>query len=277
MFKRDWCLLSFSRSKYGQCIHVPGCRHQWAACSSSWSGSSHHQSTLLKLSAYTLTGLPGLIDTLIFWSIHDLLASYLKRSSYPIKCCHCSLQNVVSQPQTMPPMSQAAPTNGMGYMGYQPYNMQNMISALPGQDPNMPPQQPYMPGQQPMYQQVSPLFFLLLLPGASIKNFRKEFVIFNLISVILVLTKHPIFRWLPLVARSSSNRSSNHCRLLRLCPAAQRHSSSPSTESHHAAGSGSHYILSPSSDLSPHSLDWGCPLKIHTPPVLPPRCDDVAM
>lgn len=32
--------------------------------------------------------------------------------------------------------------------------LQNMMSALPGQDPNMPPQQPYMPGQQPMYQQV---------------------------------------------------------------------------------------------------------------------------
>lgn len=54
----------------------------------------------------------------------------------------------------MPPMSQAGPTNGMAYMGYQPYSMQNMISALPGQDPNMPPQQAYMPGQQPMYQQV---------------------------------------------------------------------------------------------------------------------------
>lgn len=64
------------------------------------------------------------------------------------------LQNVVSQAQTMPPMSQAGPTNGMAYMGYQPYSMQNMISALPGQDPNMPPQQAYMPGQQPMYQQV---------------------------------------------------------------------------------------------------------------------------
>uniref|UniRef100_A0A8C4GG92 Hepatocyte growth factor-regulated tyrosine kinase substrate n=1 Tax=Dicentrarchus labrax TaxID=13489 RepID=A0A8C4GG92_DICLA len=65
-------------------------------------------------------------------------------------------QNVASQAQSMPPMSQAAPTNGMGYIGYQPYNMQNMISALPGQDPNMPPQQQYMPGQQPMYQQVAP-------------------------------------------------------------------------------------------------------------------------
>lgn len=70
----------------------------------------------------------------------------------------------------MPPMSQAAPTNGMGYMGYQPYSMQNMISALPGQDPNMPPQQPYMQGQQPMYQQVS---HLLLTLGVSCK---KEFV-----------------------------------------------------------------------------------------------------
>lgn len=51
-------------------------------------------------------------------------------------------------------MSQAAPANGVAYMSYQPYNMQTMISALPGQDPNMPPQQPYMPGQPPMYQQV---------------------------------------------------------------------------------------------------------------------------
>lgn len=69
------------------------------------------------------------------------------------------VQNVVSQAQSLPPMSQAVPTNGMGYMGYQPYSMQNMISALPGQDPNMPPQQPYMPGQQPIYQQVSLPFF----------------------------------------------------------------------------------------------------------------------
>ncbi|XP_051987998.1 hepatocyte growth factor-regulated tyrosine kinase substrate isoform X3 [Xyrauchen texanus] len=65
-------------------------------------------------------------------------------------------QNVVSQAQSLPPMSQAAPTNGMAYMGYQPYSMQNMMTALPGQDPNMPPQQPYMPGQQPMYQQMAP-------------------------------------------------------------------------------------------------------------------------
>ncbi|XP_005164430.1 hepatocyte growth factor-regulated tyrosine kinase substrate isoform X1 [Danio rerio] len=65
-------------------------------------------------------------------------------------------QNVVSQAQSLPPMSQAAPTNGIAYMGYQQYNMQNMMSALPGQDPNMPPQQPYMPGQQPMYQQMAP-------------------------------------------------------------------------------------------------------------------------
>lgn len=76
-------------------------------------------------------------------------------------CSLCCVQNVASQAQSMPPMSQAPPTNGMGYMGYQPYNMQNMISALPGQDPNMPPQQQYMPGQQPMYQQVSRVFIYL--------------------------------------------------------------------------------------------------------------------
>uniref|UniRef100_A0A671MMF6 Hepatocyte growth factor-regulated tyrosine kinase substrate n=1 Tax=Sinocyclocheilus anshuiensis TaxID=1608454 RepID=A0A671MMF6_9TELE len=64
-------------------------------------------------------------------------------------------QNVVSQAQSLPPMSQVAPTNGIAYMGYQPYSMQNMMTVLPGQDSNMPPQQPYMPGQQPMYQQVN--------------------------------------------------------------------------------------------------------------------------
>ncbi|XP_018603461.2 hepatocyte growth factor-regulated tyrosine kinase substrate-like isoform X3 [Scleropages formosus] len=72
-------------------------------------------------------------------------------------------QSAVSQAQSLPPMSQAPPTNGMGYlgpqgvpMGYQPYNMQNMMATLPGQDPNLPPQQPYLPPQQPMYQQMAP-------------------------------------------------------------------------------------------------------------------------
>lgn len=88
-------------------------------------------------------------------SDHCILLGCLIVKICPSNLCHCSVQNVVSQAQSMPPMSQAAPTNGMTYMGYQPYSMQNMISALPGQDPNMPPQQPYMPGQQPMYQQVS--------------------------------------------------------------------------------------------------------------------------
>ncbi|KAM6957543.1 hepatocyte growth factor-regulated tyrosine kinase substrate isoform 2-T2 [Aplochiton taeniatus] len=65
-------------------------------------------------------------------------------------------QNAVSQAQSLPPMAQPAPANGMAYMGYPPYSMQNMMSALPGQDPNLPPQQSYMPGQQPMYQQMAP-------------------------------------------------------------------------------------------------------------------------
>ncbi|XP_068119790.1 hepatocyte growth factor-regulated tyrosine kinase substrate isoform X6 [Hyperolius riggenbachi] len=69
-------------------------------------------------------------------------------------------QNVASQ--SLPSISQNPPASGMTYMGaqpvsmgYQPYNMQNLISALPGQDPalsNMPSQQPYLAGQQPMYQ-----------------------------------------------------------------------------------------------------------------------------
>uniref|UniRef100_A0A8C7HJ43 Hepatocyte growth factor-regulated tyrosine kinase substrate n=1 Tax=Oncorhynchus kisutch TaxID=8019 RepID=A0A8C7HJ43_ONCKI len=73
-------------------------------------------------------------------------------------------QNVVSQAQSLPPMPQPPPTNGMSYVAYPPpYAMQSMMAALPGQDPNMPPQQPYMqgPGQQPMYQQVGVLGFSL--------------------------------------------------------------------------------------------------------------------
>ncbi|KAM4662973.1 hepatocyte growth factor-regulated tyrosine kinase substrate isoform 2-T2 [Discoglossus pictus] len=71
-------------------------------------------------------------------------------------------QNAASQ--SLPPMSQNPPAGGMGYMGaqsvpmgYQPYNMQNLMSNLPGQDPamsNLPSQQQYMGGQQPMYQQM---------------------------------------------------------------------------------------------------------------------------
>ncbi|KAM9296773.1 hepatocyte growth factor-regulated tyrosine kinase substrate [Gastrophryne carolinensis] len=68
-------------------------------------------------------------------------------------------QNAASQ--SIPSMPQN-PAGGMTYMGaqtvpmgYQPYNMQNLISALPGQDPamtNMAAQQPFHPGQPPMYQ-----------------------------------------------------------------------------------------------------------------------------
>ncbi|CAH2291773.1 hepatocyte growth factor-regulated tyrosine kinase substrate isoform X2 [Pelobates cultripes] len=69
-------------------------------------------------------------------------------------------QNVASQ--SLPPMSQNPTAGGIGYMptqnvpmGYQPYNMQNLMTTLPGQDPalsNMPSQQPFLGGQQPMYQ-----------------------------------------------------------------------------------------------------------------------------
>ncbi|XP_075702200.1 hepatocyte growth factor-regulated tyrosine kinase substrate isoform X1 [Rhinoderma darwinii] len=69
-------------------------------------------------------------------------------------------QNVPSQ--SLPSVSQNPPASGMTYMGaqsvplgYQPYNMQNLMTSLPGQDPtmnNMPSQQPFHPGQQPMYQ-----------------------------------------------------------------------------------------------------------------------------
>nr|XP_028571563.1 hepatocyte growth factor-regulated tyrosine kinase substrate isoform X5 [Podarcis muralis] len=67
-----------------------------------------------------------------------------------------------SQTQAIPAMTQA-PQGYMGNqsvsMGYQPYNMQNLMSTLPGQEQglsNMPPQQPYLSGQQPMYQQMAP-------------------------------------------------------------------------------------------------------------------------
>ncbi|KAG8446419.1 hypothetical protein GDO86_014030 [Hymenochirus boettgeri] len=72
-------------------------------------------------------------------------------------------QNVASQ--SLPPISQNPSAGGMGYMGaqavsmgYQPYNMQNLMSTLPGQDPslnNLPSQQQqFIGGQQPMYQQM---------------------------------------------------------------------------------------------------------------------------
>ncbi|XP_053561959.1 hepatocyte growth factor-regulated tyrosine kinase substrate isoform X2 [Bombina bombina] len=71
-------------------------------------------------------------------------------------------QNVSSQ--NLPPMSQNPAAGNMGYigtqtvpMGYQPYNMQNLMSTLPGQETamnNLPSQQQYLGGQQPMYQQM---------------------------------------------------------------------------------------------------------------------------
>ncbi|NXD17972.1 HGS kinase, partial [Nothocercus nigrocapillus] len=70
-----------------------------------------------------------------------------------------------SQAQSLPPLSQTPQSGTMGYMGsqsvsmgYQPYNMQGLMSSLPGQEAalsSLPPQQPYLPGQQPLYQQVS--------------------------------------------------------------------------------------------------------------------------
>uniref|UniRef100_A0A8C8S637 Hepatocyte growth factor-regulated tyrosine kinase substrate n=1 Tax=Pelusios castaneus TaxID=367368 RepID=A0A8C8S637_9SAUR len=71
-------------------------------------------------------------------------------------------QNAAAQSQSIPAISQAPPSGYMGSqsvsMGYQPYNMQGLMSTLPGQEPalsSLPPQQPYLSGQQPMYQQVS--------------------------------------------------------------------------------------------------------------------------
>ncbi|ELK38319.1 Hepatocyte growth factor-regulated tyrosine kinase substrate [Myotis davidii] len=64
--------------------------------------------------------------------------------------------------QTVP--SQPPQPAGVGYMGsqavsmgYQPYSMQNLMTALPSQDASLqPPPQPYISGQQPMYQQMAP-------------------------------------------------------------------------------------------------------------------------
>ncbi|XP_042696842.2 hepatocyte growth factor-regulated tyrosine kinase substrate isoform X3 [Chrysemys picta bellii] len=75
-------------------------------------------------------------------------------------------QNAGSQSQSIPAISQAPQSGTMGYMGsqsvsmgYQPYNMQGLMSTLPGQEPalsSLPPQQTYLSGQQPMYQQMPP-------------------------------------------------------------------------------------------------------------------------
>ncbi|NXN16839.1 HGS kinase, partial [Indicator maculatus] len=71
-----------------------------------------------------------------------------------------------SQSQSIPAISQAPQSGAMGYMGgqsvsmgYQPYGMQGLMSALPGQEATMsslPAQQSYLPGQQPLYQQMAP-------------------------------------------------------------------------------------------------------------------------
>ncbi|XP_051490960.1 hepatocyte growth factor-regulated tyrosine kinase substrate isoform X1 [Apus apus] len=75
-------------------------------------------------------------------------------------------QSVASQSQTIPAMSQAPQSGTMGYMGnqsvsmgYQPYSMQGLMSALPGQDAalsSLPAQPSYLAGQQPLYQQMAP-------------------------------------------------------------------------------------------------------------------------
>ncbi|KAH0517943.1 Hepatocyte growth factor-regulated tyrosine kinase substrate [Microtus ochrogaster] len=73
-------------------------------------------------------------------------------------------QTVASQaPQSLPAISQPPQTSTIGYMGsqpmsmgYQPYNMQNLMTTLPGQDASLPAQQAYIAGQQPMYQQMPP-------------------------------------------------------------------------------------------------------------------------
>ncbi|XP_033038509.1 hepatocyte growth factor-regulated tyrosine kinase substrate isoform X3 [Trachypithecus francoisi] len=84
-------------------------------------------------------------------------------SSYP-PTPTAGYQTVASQaPQSLPTISQPPQSSTMGYMGsqsvsmgYQPYNMQNLMTTLPSQDASLPPQQPYIAGQQPMYQQVAP-------------------------------------------------------------------------------------------------------------------------
>ncbi|XP_078257526.1 hepatocyte growth factor-regulated tyrosine kinase substrate isoform X1 [Rhinoraja longicauda] len=85
-------------------------------------------------------------------------------SSYQPTPTH-NYQNVASQAQALPPLPPPQP-GGLSYMGsqsvpmgYQPYNMQNMMPAQPAQDAPMgtlPQQQPYLPAQQPMYQQMAP-------------------------------------------------------------------------------------------------------------------------
>ncbi|NXE30451.1 HGS kinase, partial [Ardeotis kori] len=74
-------------------------------------------------------------------------------------------QSAASQSQSIPAISQAPQSGAMGYMGsqsvsmgYQPYGMQGLMSALPGQEAalsSLPAPQSYLPGQQPLYQQVS--------------------------------------------------------------------------------------------------------------------------
>ncbi|XP_053939078.1 hepatocyte growth factor-regulated tyrosine kinase substrate isoform X2 [Cuculus canorus] len=85
-------------------------------------------------------------------------------------------QNAASQSQSIPAISQAPQSGAMGYMGnqsvsigYQPYGMQGLMSALPGQEAtlsSLPAQQSYLPGQQPpLYQQLP--YLLQMAPAGG--------------------------------------------------------------------------------------------------------------
>ncbi|XP_061866641.1 hepatocyte growth factor-regulated tyrosine kinase substrate isoform X2 [Colius striatus] len=79
-------------------------------------------------------------------------------------------QSAASQSQSIPAISQAPQSGAMGYMGYQPYSMQGLMSALPGQEAalsSLPAPQSYLPGQQPLYQQPSPLLQMPPAAGAA--------------------------------------------------------------------------------------------------------------
>ncbi|KAF6094139.1 hepatocyte growth factor-regulated tyrosine kinase substrate [Phyllostomus discolor] len=97
-------------------------------------------------------------------------------------------QNVASQaPQSLPALTQAPQSGGMGYMGspavsmgYQPYSMQNLMTTLPSQDaPLQPPQQPYMSGQQPLYQQPQPVAQQPPVQGPQVQGSEAQLISFD--------------------------------------------------------------------------------------------------
>uniref|UniRef100_A0A669PSJ6 Hepatocyte growth factor-regulated tyrosine kinase substrate n=1 Tax=Phasianus colchicus TaxID=9054 RepID=A0A669PSJ6_PHACC len=169
-------------------------------------------------------------------------------------------QNAASQSQSIPAISQAPQSGAVGYMGsqsvsmgYQPYGMQGLMSALPGQEAalsSLPAQQSYLPGQQPLYQQVS--------AACRAGGFRHGHCIMAL---------PPLCRWPRLEGPPSSSSPSPRQHPCSRHRAAERPSSSRLTE--HCAGECGEFNVT-LLFIQNHVCSSPCPVCPSAPPCVRP-------